>query len=168
MGSFLALPILLLAAAAQASVMPQIRFWDGAPDLVFLLVLAWSIHAPLEESVTWALLGGILQDLLSVAPLGLSSVGLVVIVFAVHSLTRQFHRVGLILLAGLTLAGTLFQQMTVWLLFAILGFAMHFQDDFNYVMIPTIIYNFALIWPVYLFVRLIQWRLVSSSRRMSP
>ncbi len=166
MGSFLALPILMLAAAVQASVVPQIRFWDGAPDLVFLLVLAWSVYAPLEESVTWALLGGIMQDLLSVAPIGLSSVGLVIMVFAVHSLSRQLHQVGLIWLAGLTLAGTLFQQMLVWLLFAVLDFTMNFVDDFSFVMIPSIIYNFALIWPVYLFVRLIQRLLVTPARRM--
>ena len=166
MGSFLALPILVLAVAVQATVAPQIRFWDGAPDLIFLLVLAWSIHAPLEESVTWALLGGILQDLLSVAPVGLSSVGLVIIVFAVYSMSRQFQRVGVFLLAGLTLAGSLFQQLSVWLLFAMLGFTVNFLDDFNFVIIPTIIYNFALIWPVYVFVRLVQWRLASPGRRM--
>ena len=39
MGSFLSLPVLILVASIQASVTPHIRFWDGAPDLVFLFVL---------------------------------------------------------------------------------------------------------------------------------
>jgi rod shape-determining protein MreD len=163
-GSFLSLPVLLLAVALQTSFVPQVRFWDGAPDLVFLVVLAWSVQAPLEESVTWALVGGILQDLASIAPLGLSSVGLVLLVFAVHYLTRQIHRVGLITLAGLALAGTLFQQMMVWLLFGLWGFRVDFLDDFNFVIIPTIIYNLALIWPVYGLVRLLQRRLTEGRR----
>ena len=158
MGSFLAIPILALAAALQASVMPQIRFWDGAPDLVFLLVLAWSIHASLEESVVWALVGGIMQDLLSVAPVGMSSVGLVVIVFAVHYLSRQVHRVGFFLLIALVLAGSLFQQVVVWALFGFLGFTVNFSDDFGFVIVPTIIYNLAVVWPVYGFARFIQRR----------
>ena len=164
MGSFLSLPILALAAALQASVMPQIRFWDGAPDLVFLLVLSWSVHVPLEESVVWALVGGIMQDLLSVAPLGMSSMGLLVIVFSVYYLSRQVHRIGFFLLVALVLAGSLFQQFTVWLLFALLGFTVNFADDFGFVIVPTIIYNLAVIWPVYGFARLIQRRFAAVRR----
>lgn len=149
MGSFLSLPILALAAMLQASVMPQIRFWDGAPDLVFLCVLSWSVNAPLEESVTWAVVGGIMQDLLSVAPIGLSSIGLIFVVFGVYYLSRQVQRVGLLWLIALVLAGSLFQQMMVWLLFGLLGFTVSFADDFNFVIIPTIIYNLGFVWPIY-------------------
>jgi len=163
-GSFLSLPILALAAMLQASVMPHIRFWDGAPDLVFLCVLSWSIYAPLEESVTWAIVGGILQDLLSVAPVGLSSIGLILVVFAVYYLSRQVQRIGIVWLVGLVLAGSLFQQMTVWLLFAVLGFTVNLLEDFNFVIIPTIIYNLALIWPVYAFLRLVQRRFATGRR----
>jgi rod shape-determining protein MreD len=164
MGTFLSLPILMLAAALQASVMPQVRLWDGAPDLVFLIVLSWSVHAPLEESVTWALVGGIMQDLLSVSPLGLSSVGMIIVVFAVYYLSRQVQRIGFFLLVALVLAGSLFQQLVVWLLFALMGFTMNFPDDFGFVIVPTIIYNLALVWPVYGLVRLIQRRFVGGRR----
>ena len=165
MGGYLSLPILALAIVIQTTVVPQIRFWDGGPDLVFLFVLAWSINAPLEHGVSWALVGGIMQDLMSVAPVGMSSIGLVMIVFAVHGLSRQFHRVGVFLLVGLTLAGSLFQQMLVWLLFAVLGFNSNLVDDFTYVIVPTIIYNLALILPVYVVVRIIQRRV--TPRRVS-
>jgi rod shape-determining protein MreD len=164
MGSFLSLPILALAAALQASVIPHVRFWDGAPDLVFLLVLSWSIHAPLEESITWALVGGILQDLLSVAPVGLSSVGLVLIVFGVHYLARQVQRIGVLLMIGLVLAGGLFQQMTVLLLFAALGFTVNLTDDFSFVVVPSLIYNVVIWGPVYGFARLMQRRFAAPRR----
>jgi rod shape-determining protein MreD len=166
-GGYLSIPILALAAVLQASVVPQIRFWDGAPDLVFLLVLGWAIHASLEESLVWALVGGILQDLLSVAPLGMSSVGMIVVVFVVNHLARQFHRVGPLLMGMLVLAGTLFQQMALWLMFAFLGFIVDFLDDFTYVVIPTMIYNFALIWPTYWLLRKIQRRFTDDRRIVS-
>lgn len=165
MGGYLSVPILALAVVLQTTLVPQLRFWDGGPDLIFLLVLAWSVHASLEESVVWALVGGIMQDLMSVAPIGLSSMGLVLVVFAVNTLARQVHRVGLLILTGLVLAGSLFQQMSVWLLFAMWGFNVDLLDDFSFVIIPTIIYNLALVWPMYGLVRVLQRR-VSDARRV--
>jgi len=165
MGGYLSLPILVLAIALQTTAVPQVRLWDGGPDLVFLCVLAWSVHAPLEESVAWALVGGIMQDLMSVAPVGMSSIGLIVIVFAVNRLARQVHGVGVILLLGLAVAGSFFQQMVVWVLFAVLGFNVDLLDDFGFVIIPTIIYNLALILPVYVVLRFVQRR--TSARRVT-
>ncbi|HRF94610.1 MAG TPA: rod shape-determining protein MreD, partial [Aggregatilineales bacterium] len=65
MGNFLSFPILIVAAILQATFMPQIRLLGGSPDLVFLVVLAWSINAELDSSVLWAFVGGISLDLLS-------------------------------------------------------------------------------------------------------
>ena len=114
--------------------------------------------------MAWALVGGIMQDLMSVAPLGLSSVGLVLIVFAVNILARQVHRVGFIILTGLVLAGSLFQQVVVWLLFAVWGFRVDLLDDFGFVIVPTILYNLALIWPAYWILRVIQRRVTDPRR----
>jgi rod shape-determining protein MreD len=164
MGGFLSLPILMVAVALQTTFVPQIRFWDGGPDLIFLCVLVWSVHAPLEQSVAWALVGGIMQDLMSVAPIGMSSIGLVLIVFAVNAIARQVHRVGFVILTGLVLAGSLFQQVSVWSLFALWGFRVDLLDDFGFVIVPTIIYNLALIWPVYGFLRVVQRRVTDPRR----
>ena len=168
MGGFLSLPILMVVVALQTTLVPQIRFWDGGPDLVFLCVLVWSVHAPLEQSVAWALVGGVMQDLMSVAPVGMSSIGLVVIVFVVSSIARQVNRVGILILAGLVLAGSLFQQVSVWSLFAIWGFRVDLLDDFGFVIVPTIVYNLVLIWPVYGFLRIIQRRVSDPRRVFAP
>ncbi|MEO1441171.1 MAG: rod shape-determining protein MreD, partial [Chloroflexota bacterium] len=108
MGAYLftSLPILILASAAQASVVPQIRILGGGPDLVFLAVLSWSVNSEFDESLTWALVGGILQDLLSAAPTGTSALGLIVVVFIVHLLNQGLYRVGLPLLTLLVVTGT--------------------------------------------------------------
>lgn len=164
MGAYLSLPVLALAVILQTTVVPQVRLWDGGPDLIFLCVLAWSIHAPLEEGVVWALVGGILQDLMSVAPLGMSSFGLVLLVFGVYGLARQVQGIGILLLFGLALAGSFFQQTLNWLWFVIWGFQVDLLEDFNYVIIPTIIYNTALILPVYISIRLVQRR--TAARRI--
>lgn len=164
MGAYLSLPFLALAAMLQSSIVPQIRFWDGGPDLVFLMVLAWAVHAPQDESVVWALVGGILQDMLSVSPLGMSSVGMILVVYVTFSLAQRLHRIGPISLTLLVLGGSLLQQVTLWLLFALLGFTVDLIDDFTYVIVPTVIYNFVLIWPTYWLLRKFQRRIQSVRR----
>lgn len=158
MGPWVGLPVLLLAAALQSTLAPQIRLWDGGPDLVFLCVLVWSLRAPLAESVAWAFTGGVMQDLLSVAPVGQSAIGLVLLVFTVHFVSQQMSRTGPAILALLAVAGTAAQQLLMWLLFAIQGFNVDFLDDLGYVIFPVVIYNLALVWPVFAILRFLQRR----------
>ena len=105
-----------------------------------------------------------MQDLLSVAPLGMSSIGMILMVFVVNQLAQQLHRIGPLFLAVLILGGSLFQQMTLWLLFAILGFNVNLVDDFIYVVIPTMIYNLVFIWPLFWLLRKVQRRVTSDRR----
>lgn len=164
MGNYLSLPILALAAALQSSVVPQIRFLGGGPDLVFLCVLSWAIHAQLEEAVTWALVGGIIQDLLSATATGTSAVGLLLVVFGVCQIAGQFHRVGFFLITGMVLIGSLVQQVSLMILLPLTGFQIDLLSDFSYVVIPTLFYNLVFIWPIYWFIRRVQRRFASSRR----
>ena len=71
------------------------------------------------------------------------------------------------LLTLLVLSGSLVQQITLWLLFAAFGFTVDFLDDFTYVITPTIIYNFVLIWPTYWLLRKIQRRVQNVRRSIT-
>lgn len=158
MGAILSLPILALAATLQSTVAAQIQILGGRPDLVFLLVLAWSIHARLEESVTWAFVGGVMQDLLSATPLGTSSLGMVLLVFGVDLLKQQVYRVGLLMLGGLVIGGTLLQQLVHVAVLLVAGYRITLID-IAYVVFPTMLYNLVFIWPLYWFVRRAQRRI---------
>ena len=133
MGKFLSLPILIIAAALQASFVPQIRLLGGGPDLVFLLVIAWSINAELDDSIVWAFVGGIAQDLLSAAPTGTSVLGMLIIIFAVSGLGRQVYRIGIVILVGLVLGGTLLQQVIEMVIIWLVGFEVNWLVDFAYI-----------------------------------
>lgn len=164
MGNYLSIPILVLAVALQSGVMPQFRVLGGAPDLVFLTVLAWSVHAPLEGGITWALVGGIMRDLLSAAPTGMSAIGMLLVVFLVGRLTEQVYSVGLLLLAALVTVGTLIQQGVLFVLLWLTGNPVDLVTDFTYVILPTLVYNLIFIWPVYWFTRRIQRRYAQDRR----
>lgn len=151
--------MLFLAALLQATFVPQIRFTGGGPDLVFLVVLCWAVNADLEEGLIWALVGGIMNDLLSAAPLGASALGLVLVVFGISGLNRQLYTVGIVLLTGLVLVGTFVHQAIMMIVIALSGFVIRLPDDVVYILLPSIAYNFVLVFPIYFFVRRIQRRI---------
>lgn len=169
MGNFLSVILLPLAAILQASLIPQFFPDGGGPNLVFLVVLSWSFNATfLGQSIIWALLGGILLDLFSVAPVGISSVPMVMIVFFSSGVGLQLYRFGLLWLIALTTVTTLVQEISVLLLIDLSealgfipstrGFSPTLIEDFSTVVLPTLFYNLIWIIPVYVIVRRIQRR----------
>lgn len=158
MALYLSIPILAFAAILQASILPLISLAGGGPDLVFLLVLSWSIDTDLRQGVTWAFVGGLMVDLLSALPIGVHSIPLLVIVFALSGIGTQVYRLGLLLLLSVAVGGTLFQQLTLMTLTALLGHQVQWIQEFTSIVLPTMFYNLVLIVPVYWFVRRIQRR----------
>jgi rod shape-determining protein MreD len=159
MGLYLAIPLLSLAVIFQASILPQLDLPGGGPDLVFLLVLSWAIDSELRQGVAWAFVGGIMLDLLSALPVGTHSIPLLVIVFALSGVGGQIYRLGLLLLIAMAVGGTLFQQLTLMTITALLGHRVMWLQEFTSIVLPTVFYNLILIVPVYWTVRRIQRRL---------
>lgn len=160
MGNFLSFPILITAALLQATFMPQIRVFGGSPDLVYLIVLAWSINAELDSSVLWAFVGGISLDLLSYAPLGTSVLGMLITVFAISGVGQQVYRIGFVLLIGSVLVGSFFHQVIIIFILTITGYSVDWFLSLGYVVAPTIFYNLLFILPIYWLIRRIQRRVL--------
>jgi len=167
MGAFLSIPILALAAVLQVTVVPQFSILGGRPDLVFLLTITWALNSSLDEGVIWAFAGGILKDLLSAAPTGTSVVGLVILVFIITFIRQQIYRVNIISLVWITLLGSVLYQLTTLVILLLTGFQPAFLNRLGidplasaltYVILPTIVYNLALVFPIYRLVRWIQKR----------
>ena len=174
MGRYLSIPILSLAAALSASIMPQmIEFaaavlggftpilenTRGQISLVLLLVMTWSVRSSLTDSFVWAFVGGIAMDLLSILPLGASSFALVLIVFAVHIVSHQLYQVRIVSILVMTVLSTFFLQFFTWQSLVLLGNSYDIPALIRLVLMPTIVYNLAAALPVYGFVRWMPKRL---------
>lgn len=159
MGYYLSLPALILAAALQSSLMGQLRIAGGAPDFVLILVLLWSIHAPLNEAIFWAFVGGITMDLLSVIPLGSSVMGMLIMIYLIKRLSVQLFRINVVLVAGFVLLGTVVQITVTHLILAFQGFSLLPGDIFQYVLLPELFYHLVLFLPIYIVIRGVQRRI---------
>lgn len=174
MGRYLSIPVLGLAAILSASVIPQaISFvvallgnitpilanTRGQVSLVMLFVLCWSIRAELLDSLIWALVGGLALDLLSILPLGASSVALLLIAFSANVVAQQLFRIRVLFLVAATPIATAFFTLYTFFALSALGASYDFMAMTSLLLIPTILYNLLAVIPLYALVRLIQRRL---------
>jgi len=70
---FVAVLLMAVLTVLHTSVLAQIPVLGVAPQLLFLVALAWGIVRGVEEGLVWAFVAGIFTDLFSLAPLGISS-----------------------------------------------------------------------------------------------
>lgn len=174
MGRYLSIGVLGLAAALSASFIPQFIAFvvallgnftpilnnsRGHPSLVMLLVICWSLRSSLADGFVWALVGGILLDLLSILPIGTSSAALVLIVFVVNSFGQQLLRLRVIFLLAITAIATVFMTAYTVVALFLLGQSYDVPALIRLMLLPTLVYNLIAVLPLYALVRLAQRRL---------
>jgi rod shape-determining protein MreD len=71
--------LLVVVALAQSSLSPRLALLGVQPNLMLLAVLSWSLLRGGREGLLWAFGGGVLVDILSGAPLGVSSLSLLLV-----------------------------------------------------------------------------------------
>jgi rod shape-determining protein MreD len=67
---YVAIPLLLLVALIQDVVLAPVSFLGAYPDLLFLVIVVWSLLRGAGEGMIWAFIGGFTLDLLSGGPIG--------------------------------------------------------------------------------------------------
>ena len=167
MGTYWSLPLVALAVIVQATLLPQIRVLGGQPDLIFLMALSWAINGRLEQNVMWAFVGGITQDLMSAAPVGASTLGMVFLMFGIEGIKQQVYRIGFLLAVALVIGGTILQKVAFMVVLAVSGYTVYPLENFTYVIVPTIAYNLLFVAPVYWVMRRIQRRAAAKHHVLS-
>lgn len=87
---YLAIPLMLILAIVQATIMPKFPVLGFVPLLVLLVALAWGLLHTLEEGVAWAFVGGLFVDMFSITPIGTTSLATMAAVAAVILIQRNF------------------------------------------------------------------------------
>ena len=149
MGRYVGIPLLMIAALLNATVMVELRIGNGGPDLVLLLVVSWALLADVREAMFWAVVGGVMQDMFSVAPLGSSAFGLVIVAFAADSVFGEVRRGNVLIPPLVALVGTVVYHIGLLAVLRLVGYAVPVGLALTYVTFPAMIYNAILILPVF-------------------
>ncbi len=139
---YLGLPLLIFVAVFDAGVMGQIRVLNGQPSLMVMVLVAWVLLNHLDDALPWAVMGGILVDLLSVAPLGASSLAFVLMMVAIHNLFGLVGRRNIIFPPLAAALGTVIYLGILWVLLLISGWSSPPIGAFLRWILPTAAFNF--------------------------
>jgi rod shape-determining protein MreD len=78
---YLVVPLLVVVAILQTTVVSHLTLWGVFADLPLLVVVGWSLLRGAREGVVWGFVGGLAVDLLSGAPFGAATLALTVVGF---------------------------------------------------------------------------------------
>jgi rod shape-determining protein MreD len=82
--------IILLAVIIQISFLPAIFSAFQVPQIVLMLVIAWTIIAGFRNILPWIIMAGFFLDLLSFKTIGLSITVFVLVAYFVSFFSRRF------------------------------------------------------------------------------
>jgi rod shape-determining protein MreD len=118
---YVTLALLTGVTLLQSTVLPHLTLAGVAPDLMLLVIVSWSLLRGTAESIVWALIGGLMLDLTSGIPFGVTTVSLVLISVLTGLGEVNVFRAN-ILLPGVTIAfATVAYYLAMLLLSQILG-----------------------------------------------
>ncbi len=144
----LGLPLFLVSAVLQSTVLSQLRVFGGQPDLIPVFVIVWAIFDQGSEGVVWAFFGGLFADLLSGAPLGISSLALMPVAFAISLTDAQLYRHNLLLMLLFAAGGALaYHVLYLLALRFIAGQPVVWSEAIWYVTLPSVLFDIVLTAP---------------------
>lgn len=142
------IPLFIVGAMLQASLLPHLRVFGGQPDLIVILVIAWSALDTEREGLVWAFVGGLFADLFSGVPLGVSSLALLPVAFIVTLTEANLYRSNLLLTLPLAAVGALLYHVLYLILLRLLiDYPVAWANSLTYVTLPSVLFDVILIIP---------------------
>ena len=144
---YLAIPVMLLLAVVQTAVLPRFPILGLVPQLPFLVALAWGLLRGMNEGIIWAFIGGLLLDLFSIAPIGVTSFSFMLAIIAVIWIENAIPADRFFVPVVMAIAATVINLLIYLILLRLLGYPTTLQGAAA--LLPTAILHGALILPVY-------------------
>jgi rod shape-determining protein MreD len=153
LSAWLAFPALALLAVLQTSLVPRLAVGGARPQLVLVWVVCWAVVRGRGEAMSWAIVGGLLLDLLSQLPPGAHLLGLTVVAF-IADLGHAVMQGSTALFAGAAVfAASLLYGIVLVLVLAATGHPLPLADTIVLKVFPGALYNLAVLVPMFLIQR---------------
>lgn len=146
-GPVLALAVLALGLIAllQTAIGPQLALMRVRPDVILIIVLAWTLVYGPREGVVLGFAGGIWLDLFSGGFMGASSLALIAAAVPAGLGYTTLFRTNLLVPIAAGILGTLTYSLVYYGLIWMLGDVGAFLPTFVRLIMPAVLYNTALI-----------------------
>lgn len=147
MAYLLGLPLIALLAILQSTILTDLHFYNGRPDLVLLAVVGWALAGRSTEAMVWGLVGGLILDTLSATPQGISALALILIAYLVSLYERRIWEAHFLMPLGIVLIASLLYQFVGVGTVIILGRSIDIAYALGRVVLPSTFLNLLLAIP---------------------
>lgn len=137
----------------QTSLMPRFAIWGVHPDLMLIVVVSWALSRGYREGLGWALIGGLVLDLLSSAPFGAFTVSLLATSLLVGSMQSFFFGMGIFLPIVAATTSTFVYDIVILAFLQALGHPTVWGSSIGQVILPSAVLNTLFMIPVYWIIR---------------
>lgn len=149
MSYYVGVPLLLLIAAAEASVLPMFQVGGLQPNPMLVLLLGWLMVRGASEAFLMIPIGGLFLGLVDAAPMGTALLALAPMAFLQEIRGSQLREGGFLLTILFTVTMTIVFNLVYLLVFTLGGQAGSISDAMLRVIVPTAFLNVILMFPVY-------------------
>lgn len=147
MAYLIGLPLLASLAVLQATVLGNLRLLEGSPDLILLAVVGWAISGKGHQAMVWGLAGGLILDLLSGLPLGVTAMALILVAALVSFSEGSFWEAHFLMPLSVVLIASLLYYAIVLLWLFIFGRPVELSYALTRVIMPSTFLNVLLALP---------------------
>lgn len=146
---YLVVPLLVIVALLQSTILPHLVIWGVFPDLPVVVVASWGLLRGTAEGSLWGFIAGLAVDLFSGAPFGSATLSLVIVGFLSglgKTSAVQAHVALPILIAFLA---TIMYSLIFLLVLRISGQTVVWFDNLIRIILPSAVLNAVLTPPIY-------------------
>jgi rod shape-determining protein MreD len=142
-------PVLLLVAIVQATLMPNIPLIGLRMDLPLVFVVVQGLVGPTRSAAQWGFILGIFLDLLSGMPFGVNMIALTLIGLLIDFGQTVFFRGNLLAPPIAIIVATLFDHILILAILNTLKWSVPWSDYLLRVTLPTVLLNIVLLPLIY-------------------
>ena len=147
--ALLGIPIMLFAAMLQSSLVSHFTLLSGVADLVLVVIVAWTIDERVKYAWVWAALGALFVSLFSALPFYVYILSYGLVAWISYYFHRRIWQAPLLIMLGVTLLGTIIEQVLSMLVLQFNGTSLSFSTGFTRITLPSILLNLLVAFPVY-------------------
>jgi rod shape-determining protein MreD len=146
---WIGVPLLILVALIEVSVLPLFRVYGLQPNIMLVLLVAWLIVRGSNEVYVLAPIGGIILGFLDGAPAGTALIGLAPLALLQEIRGSQLREGGLIEAISFTILMSFFYNIVHLGVFALLNETGELGPAFTRIILPTVFLNAVVLLPLY-------------------
>ncbi len=155
---YLAVPLLVIVAVLQATLMPHIVIWGVYADLPLLIVASWGLLRGPREGMIWGFIAGLAVDLLSGAPFGAATLALMAVGFLAGLGQTTVFRTHVALPLVVVFLATLVYDVIFLLVVQLSGRTVAWLESIFRLILPSAVLNAALMPLIFVTMRWLNTR----------